>query len=368
MKIISIEAIPIQLPFSAPVRDSLGCYSFSNHGIVIIRDEAGNYGIGEIALAWFGGSHSLCLEVNEYWGQQLIGQSVADVTKHLKTMDALSEFSKRHLLAKAGVEMALLDLLGKSLSMPVYQLLGGRMRERIPLTGGIAISTLDSMVEAAKDKVAEGFTELKLKVGLDDRKDLDLVRQVRKAVPDEVRLRVDANMAWNELKKAKLLIDEMVRLGVHIVEQPLHYSRMNDLRWLREHTDALILLDESVWDIYSAKECLDHRAADLLHVYVTEAGGMIAARRIFELAALYSIECTIGSMPEGRIGASASLHLGIAMSNLSSYASDIRGFLVYREDVVCEELTIRNGELFVSDSPGLGVTLDIEKLEKYRIR
>lgn len=367
MKIASVEVIPVRLPHYKAASDSLGTYSFSNHGIVIIRTESGLYGAGEIALAWFGGAHSICREVNEFWAAQLIGQEVTDIAAISKKLDELSDFSKRHLLAKAGIEMALYDLIGKMTQLPVYQLLGGKSRTRISITGAIHIDSLEMMVETAKQRVSEGFKELKIKVGLDDEKDLKAIRQIRNAIPDPVLLRVDANMAWRTKKQAKKLIDEMFAFGVHIVEQPLRDDCLEELSWLRDNTEALILLDESVWDIWDAKRCLEKGAADLLHVYVSEAGGLNGARKIFELAELYNTDCTLGSMPEARIGSSASAQLGIAMGNLSAFASDVRGFTAYREDVVHEELIIADGYLTIPDTPGLGVTIDFEKLKKLAV-
>jgi muconate cycloisomerase len=368
MKIVSVEAIPVTLPFREPVSDSWGTYEASRHGIVIVRSESGEYGAGEIAFAWFGGAHSLCRDVNNYWSEQLVGTDIADRTKLTATLDALCSFSKRHLLAKAGVEMALWDLLGKTMGVPVYRLLGGKLSDRIPLTGGMPMDSVEKMAENAVRRVSEGYSELKLKVGLDDRKDVDAVRAVRAAVPDGVKLRVDANMAWKDAKRAKALIDEMSEYGVDIVEQPLPDTMLDETAWLRRRVDASILIDEGVWDVHDAKRVLDRDAADMLHVYISEAGGIDGARRIFELAALYGVECTIGSMPEGRIGAAASAHVAAAMRNLSARPSDIRGFTAYADDVTVEELPIVDGQLVVPDRPGLGVTVDFDKLRAYTVQ
>ncbi len=369
MKIVSVEAIPINLPFITPIRDHWGSYGSSNHGIVVIQGESGEYGTGEIALAWFGGAHGLCKEVNDYLACRLIGMDIHDVSKISAILDQFCSFSKRHLLAKAGVEMAMWDLIGKTLNLPVYQLLGGKVRDEIPLTGGISMNdSIDYMVEGAVKKVGEGYKELKLKVGDDDERDLKTIRRIRNAIPDGIKLRVDANMAWTNAKRAKELIDEMVNLGVTIVEQPMPDDRLSDLAWLKNNTKALILIDEGVWDVKDAKRYLEHDAADMLHVYITEAGGIMPARRIFELASLFDKECTIGSMPEGRIGASASGHVALAMTNLAaSHASDIRGFTGYKEDVTHEELVIKDGCLQISDRPGLGVTLDFDKIDSMRM-
>lgn len=366
MKIVSIEAIPVNLPFKETVSDSWGTYHSSNHGIVIVRSESGEYGAGEIALAWFGGAHSLCKEVNEQWAPRLIGLDVADRTKWNAVLDGFCSFSKRHLLAKAGVEMALWDLLGKTRNVPVHELLGGKLRDRLALTGGLAMDTVDNMVAAAKQRVSEGYRELKLKVGLDESKDLQVVRAIRQAVPADVKLRVDANMAWRNPKRAKAMMEQMAAHGVDIFEQPLMDTQLDELAQLVAESKSLVLIDEGVWDVHDAKNVLDRKAADLLHVYITEAGGIDGARRIFELASLYGVDCTIGSMPEGRIGAAASAHVAAAMSNLAERASDIRGFTLYQEDVTQEDLYIRDGYLTVPDGPGLGVTVDFDKLAKLR--
>ena len=363
MRIRSVEAIPVRLPFREPIRDSWGTYPASNHGIVVVRSESGEYGAGEIALAWFGGAHALCKEVNEHWAERLVGLDVTNVNKVIEVLDHFCHFSQRHLLAKAGVEMAVWDLLGKLLNLPVCRLLGGELRTKIPLTGGVMMADPERMAQTAREKVAEGYRELKVKVGLDERHDLAALEKIRGAIPDDAKLRVDANMAWGDVKTAKRLIDAMVKLGVTIVEQPLHRDLVREHAWLREHTGALILIDEGVWDAGDAKRYLEAGAADLLHVYVCEAGGLHEARRIFELARLYGVDCTIGSMPEGRIGAAASLHVAAAMPNLSVHASDIRGFTGYAQDVVNEDLVIKDGFIHLPEAPGLGVTIDFDRLK-----
>lgn len=367
MKIIAVEAIPVNLPFKTYVSDSWGKYTSSNHGIVRVTGEGGLSGCGEIAFAWFGGAHSLCREVNEHWAERLIGIDSTEITRIGSILDGFCAFSKRHLLAKAGVEMAVWDLLGKELSLPVHALLGGKLRSEISLTGGIRMASAAEMAEEARERVAEGYRELKLKVGLDDERDLAGARAVRGAIPDGIRLRADANMAWKTPKRAKKMMDELYALGVELIEQPLGERDFAGHRWLREHTQSLISVDEGVWDAADAKEYLDAQAADLLHVYLSEAGGIAGARRIFELAAAYGHDCTIGSMPEGVIGASASLHIAAAMANLSVCPSDIRGHTGYAQDVTSAPLPVQNGILKIPDTPGLGVEIDEQQLARLRV-
>ena len=367
MKIIAVEAIPVRMPFKTYVSDSWGKYTASNHCIVRVRGEDGEIGLGEIAFAWYGGAHNLCREVNDYWSDQLVGMDTTAITEINTRLSAWCTFSKRNLLAKAGVEMAVWDLLGKEYSLPVHTLLGGKLRDSIPLTGGVCMADIDTMLNDAQNLVAEGYTELKLKVGLDNAKDLAIVRRIREAIPENIRLRADANMSWRDRKQAKWMMDALYSFGVYIVEQPLAEDDLDGLRWLRNNTKNLVLLDETVWDTVDARRVIEAGAADMLHVYISEAGGIDGARQIFQLTRDFGIDCTIGSMPEGVIGSSASLHVAAAMPNLSPYPSDIRGHTNYAEDVTVAALPVERGRLMVPDGPGLGVELDEEKLAQLRV-
>ncbi len=367
-RIEKIEAIPVNLPFREKVSDSWGEYHSSNHGIVRITAQDGMTGLGEISFAWFGGAHALCAEVERLWAPRLLGHDITQTEAMSEAMDGLCVFSKRHLTAKAGVEMALWDLLGKSLGISVARLMGGRLRDRVPLTGGIPMAGPQEMAEIAALRVAQGYRELKLKIGLDDQRDLAGAKAVRRAVPDDVRIRADVNMAWKDRRHALDMMDRLWDIGVHIIEQPLAGERRDDLRWLRERAKNRILLDEGVWDIADARMQLEAGAGDMLHLYTCEAGGLTGMRRIAELAELYHVPCTIGSMPEGRIGAAASAQAAAFMKNLSPDPSDIRGFTVYAQDLTQEDLVIEGGDLIIPDRPGLGVTLDEDKLARLRVR
>lgn len=367
MIINEVEAYPVTLPFKHPASDSLGTYSASNHCILIVRTDSGVYGAGEVALAWYGGAHAYSKEIRELWAPRPIGEDCRRISYLMSRFDSLLQFSKRHLLVRSAVEMALLDAVGKAYGLPVYQLLGGKVRNRIPLTGGVNMDTPDRMVESAKERVSEGYKELKIKMGTNVERDIEMVKAIRGSIPGNIKLRIDANMSWNDKWAAAKHIRQFVEAGVTIVEQPLAPERLKDLAELRVGSDAAILLDESVWSEADALDCLRSGAADMLHVYISEAGGLFAAKTIFELAALYHVPCTIGSMPEARIGTAASLHVAAAMTNLSERASDIRGYTIYQKDVVVEDYDLSDGAITVPDRPGLGVTVDFDALQELSV-
>ena len=366
MKISSIELIPVRLPYKAPVSDAWGVYHGVNCAIVRVLGESGQKGYGEVSLAWFGGIHDLCRAAQKEWIPRLIGLDTSEITRINGILDECCTFSRLSLLVKAGIEMAVWDLLGKERGLPVYDMLGGKVRDRIPVTGAVGMLPPEEMVAQARAAVESGYQELKIKVGLEGKKDLDTVSMIRDAIPDHIRLRVDANMAWKDRKTAKRMIDALYSYGVGIVEQPMDYRDLESLAWLRDNTPCHILIDEGIWDWRDAARYIRAQAADLFHVYICEAGGIEGARRVFYVGGASNIECTIGSMPEAVVGACAAAHVAAAMPGLSGFPSDIRGFTVFAQDVATSSMKLENGYLELPGGPGLGFEIDEEKLQALR--
>ena len=142
---------------------------------------------------------------------------------------------------------------------------------------------------------------------------------------------------------------------------------LEGLRFVRDHVGVPIMADESVWRPEDAIRCIRASAVDIFNVYVAEAGGLGPAARLFAIAEAARIPCIIGSMPEFGIGTAAQAHLAFAMGNLA-FAGDVNGFVYNSDDVVVKNLEIRDGCLLPPPGPGLGVALDPDKLEKYRMR
>ncbi|MED5416791.1 MAG: enolase C-terminal domain-like protein, partial [Candidatus Latescibacterota bacterium] len=182
----------------------------------------------------------------------------------------------------------------------------------------------------------------------------------------ELKLRVDANMGWPNPKEAVRHIHDLEAFGIEMVEQPLHGSDLEGLRFVREHVEVPIMADESVWTPSDAMACVRAGAVDVFNVYVAEAGGIGPAARIFGIADAARLTCIIGSMPEFGIGTSAQAHLAFAMPNIG-YGSDVNGFVYHQDDVVDHSLRIEDGHLLPPTGPGLGVQLDAERLARYRM-
>ena len=362
MKITSVIATPVRVPRASSFTSSLGVQQATESAIVVIDTDAGISGVGEAASIWDRRGQGESDFINLSLAPVLVGRDPFNINEITALMD---QQLHRSWPAKSGVEMALFDLVGKALDTPVCALLGGPVRDRVLLSRSLSMGPPEQVAEQALQLAAQGYRTLKLKVGRDPQADVTSMEAIREQLPD-LTLRVDANMGWSSPKEAVRCIRELEDYDLELVEQPLHSSDLDGLRFVREHVDVPIMADESVWTPEDALTCIRAQAADVFNVYVAEAGGLGPASRIFAIAEAARLPCIIGSMPELGIGTAAQAHLAFAMRNLG-YASDVNGIVYQLDDVVDHGLRIEDGYLLPPPGPGLGVTLDPARLEKYRM-
>jgi L-alanine-DL-glutamate epimerase-like enolase superfamily enzyme len=369
MKIESIEYIPIRIPKRGMkgVREwktALGNNPFGDAVVVVLLAD-GCQGFGEVSSIWDGGAGCLAAAWGKRVAEAVVGADVFAVTEVLSRMDRAVAWSKNALCLKAGVEMALYDLIGKLKAMPIYQLLGGKRRESIPLSHSIAMGTVEERVAQVAEHVAAGFKTVKVKVGLDFEKDLEAVRAIRERFGPELGIRVDANMGWGDQKTLLKVVERLSELNILSIEQPFAPHELDKLAFLRRHCSIPIMLDESIWDPGDALAAIKADAGDIFNVYVSEAGGLNKAMQIANLCETAGIGFCIGSMPEFGIGTAAELHLGLAAPRID-HPSDVIGNLYFEDDIIQETLPVKDGLAYGLDRPGLGVSLDWDKVNKYR--
>lgn len=353
MRIDGVTAVPLRVP----VRDSrsaLGDFDHYDYGLVAVHTDTGLVGYGEISTLWDGAGDVQVEVVRRAFASRLAGRDPLELTACLDALRTLREPAEA---ARAACDMALHDLVGKALGVPVYQLLGGRTRDGVVQSRSILMDSPERMGEAAERAVAEGYTCVKVKLGRGSHVDLACVSAVRSAIGDETLLRVDANMAWPTVKEAIAEIRRLEPFGLHSVEQPMPRRPLADWRRLRDAVDVPVMLDESVWGPDDAWSVLTGDAADMLNVYVAEAGGLAPARLVFDLADLAGVPCVVGSMPELGIGTAAAVALATGVRTLD-HPCDTAGSTYQVADIVAEPVAVRDGKVYPSSRPGLGVELD----------
>lgn len=359
MKIAAVHAYPVSIALEPELAivSSTDARSTSNYVIVVIETDDGLSGLGEATVAprWSGetqgGAQSA---IKEILAPLLNGRDPLQTSLLLEDMDRVII---GHSFSKAAIEMALLDLVGKSLRVPVYTLLGGARRPLdFPVRFSIGAFSPRKAACVAEKAVDLGMHAAKVKVGLNVAQDLERVAAVRKAVGDKFPLGVDANGGWTESEAVSALAG-LERLDVNVLEQPLQRGDFRGCARLRQRTHIPILLDESVFTREAALEAIQCNACDLISIYPGKNGGMWRSLEIAQIAAAAGLECTIGSNLEWEIGSAAMLHLAAAAPNLSNAVShDIIGPL-YHSQHLGGTLSIRDGRAVLPVAPGLGVEI-----------
>lgn len=366
LTISSVEAIPIRVERTKPMISAGGRAPLrvSEFGVVRIRTSDGIEGIGEISMNGGRTGAIQCDDVNRLIGPEIVGQDPTQLRALDSLMERILDGSEP---AKAGVEMALLDITGKVRGLPAYELLGGAVRDRVHIRWGLAFGDPEKGVEEASAWVAKGVRTIKIKIGrpgsgLDE----TMVRAVREGLGDDINVMVDANSGYPTPLIAVQEIERLEPYGLQLVEQPVSRRRVRDMAVVRSRIHTPVLADESMRHWSEAFDVARAEAADVLAIYVCEAGGMQAATRAAAIGEAAGLPVTLGSQGELGIGTAAMAHVAVCLPNLA-FESDITGHLRYPEDIIVEQLDYADGAVQPPRTPGLGVTLHEERLARWRL-
>ncbi|MBK8023131.1 MAG: hypothetical protein IPK19_17315 [Chloroflexi bacterium] len=332
MRIKDIRAFCRYQPFKIDYGISSGPTVGEYFVYIKIVGEDGVEGIGEGApsIPFSAEDYGTALHViRTYLRPALIGLDSLDLESISATMDRVLP---HHSMAKAGIDMALYDLNGKCLEMPVYQLLGGVFREKVPLISAIGISTTERMVREADEAVRQGARTVKMKIGIDPRDDLDRVREVRRVIGPEVRFRVDANQGCN-LSDYMTTFRRMEAYDLEFLEQPLPTWDLDGLRRLCAALDTPVLIDEGVYTPHDLMTLIRHEAVDAVNIKI-EKTGLSGGKRIAAIAEAAGLPCIVGSMIETGVGTAAGVHFAISAPGVTHACEIGSPAMFFDEDVI----------------------------------
>lgn len=248
----------------------------------------------------------------------------------------------------AALDIACWDLYAKMKNKPLFELLGTKW-ENIPMTDyTIGMDSIDEMLEKVKENP---WPLYKVKMGTTG--DIDMVRAIRQHT--NAAIRVDANEGWS-FEDAKLIIPELEKLGVQLVEQPLHRSELEAQKELKQISTLPLFADESCIEEHDVKKCAGGFHG--VNVKLTKCGGITPAVRMLQEAKQLGLKTMVGAMCESTIGSAAIAHL---MPMLDEVDAD--GPLLLKEDVATG-LEYRDGNITLTGQPGLGVRFLGKKFEK----
>ena len=353
MKITEVRLAKISVPLRVPFKTALRTVNSVEDVIVEIRTDVGALGYGEApptGVITGDTTGAIIGAINDHIAKNIIGMEIDNLE------DVLQKIQKsivHNSSAKAAVDMAVWDLYGQLYKIPVYKLLGGA-RKQIVTDITISVNEPEQMAHDAIDAIKRGYDCLKVKVGANSELDVARLAAVRKAVGDDVLIRIDANQAWSP-KQAVRILNQMQEKGLklELVEQPVKAADIEGLKFVTENSYVPVLADESVFSPEDAMKIMQNHAADYVNIKLMKCGGLYNALKIISAAEVYGIECMLGCMLEAKVSVNAAVHLACAKKIITKI--DLDGPVLCSEDPIIGGAVFDEKNITVSDEPGLGI-------------
>jgi len=367
MKISRIEVIPYGIPVSN-FADAYTGFKRSNAVLVKIFTNDGIIGYGE-SCAWepeFYGEtlESVSSSLEKYIAPKLIGLDPININRILSLIDSLLAKSS---CVKEGVDLALFDLVGKILKVPVHTLLNGSFRDKIPIASEIGIDTPEVMSQSALDILKMGIKVIKIKGSNDISQDVRRIKAVREAISDRVDLRLDPNAHWHTYETIKAM-REVEDCNLQLLEQPVPAWDLKGMAHIRNSIGIPLMADESIWTPQDVIKIAELGAADIINIKIAKSGGLLVAKKIEAVAESAGLSCIVGTELEPGFSSVAKIHLAASMRNLPLACEFTELPQVFvNGSILKQEIKIENGCLKVPQEPGLGFDLNEETLKEFTV-
>lgn len=363
-----IETSLVDVPTIRPHKLSVATMNTQTLVLVRIRCDDGIEGWGEATT--IGGLNygeespdSIKANLDRHIAPLLVGM---DASSPARAMARLRKTIQGNRFAKCAIETALLDAQGQRLGVPLSELLGGRVRDALPVAWTLASGdTAKDIAEAEHMLDIRRHRIFKLKIGARSiKEDVDHVLAIKRALGERASVRVDVNQAWSELEAVRG-IAALEAGGIDLIEQPVRADNRAALRRLAARFDVAVMADEALHGPVDAFNIARSDGADVYAVKIAQSGGLFPAQQVASVAQLAGIGLYGGTMLEGGVGTAATAHLCATWTDLS-WDTELFGPLLLTEELLQEPLRYQDFTLQVPTGPGLGVRIDTEKLHHLR--
>jgi L-alanine-DL-glutamate epimerase-like enolase superfamily enzyme len=376
MRITGIEIIPLTISFKGQIKESFGTVGLREDDVIIrLHTDEGITGLGEGATLgpfYCGESQETVMGIigHHLFPKVLEGKNPFDVDPIHYQMDKVVY---ANTVAKAAVDFALYDIMGKALNVPVYNLLGGRFTDEIPLRGSVGIDTPEKMAALAKSIIDQGFGGIKMKVGLNPHEDIERVKTIRQAIGPSAVIDIDVNGAYTP-KEAIYVLRRVSDCAPITVEQPVQRDDLKGMALVKRSVDLPIGACESALTLAQVMRVIQMDAADFFNYKTSRSGGLFPAKqavRMIEAAGLFAIASEqLGFGVE----VVANAHFAVSTPTLKWPEGHAAGLMAiagkfdtvdFDGDIVDKTPLVKNGRLHAPGGPGLGVNLVEEKWRRY---
>ncbi|MGD2110198.1 MAG: dipeptide epimerase [Phycisphaerae bacterium] len=354
MKITGLECWPVTMRLKEPYTIAYEHIDQATNVFVRIDTDSGvrGYGCAAPDEAVTGETSYGVLATLTEIGENLL--EGGDPLRYAYLLERLADAVPDSPSARAAVDMAIFDIVGKAAKLPLWKFLGG-YRESIKISVTIGVLPLDETLQRAKELTSEGFTCLKMKGGLDVEEDIQRVLEVRRAVGGGVELRFDANQGWS-VDQSREFVERTRDVALELLEQPTRRDQPDLLGRVARTVPVPVMADESLMSLRDAFRLAKNELADMVNVKLMKVGGIFEALQINSVARAARLEVMVGCMDESALAIAAGLHFALSRRNVA-YA-DLDGHLDLIGDPAAGAVRLKNGVLYPTSRPGLGFDLD----------
>lgn len=352
MKITSVTIAKLSIPLIRPFITAVRTTNNVEDVVVIIQTDNGLIGYGSAAatVAITGdSSDSIIGAIQHTIAPKLIGQRL-DNFNYLLTM--IQRSMAKNTSAKAAVDIALYDLFAQLCKLPLYKFLGGAATNKISTCVTISVKDPEAMAIDAIALVQQGFSTLKIKLGIDSHIDIKRVAVIRNSIGAEVELITDANQGWTT-KEAINTIKQLTQYGIKFIEQPVIAQDLRGLKEVTNWVDNVIIADEACFSPYDTFIIAKNHYADGVNIKLMKSGGIYNALAMYNIATTSSLECMVGSMLESPIGIAAAASFAISRTKL--LGADLDSLALIAKNPIIGGATIEKDQIQLSEKPGLGI-------------
>lgn len=367
-KIEQIETMILDIPTIRGHVLSMATMRTQSAVLVFIRFSDGSEGIGEgttIGGLTYGpeSPESIQSAIDTYIAPALVGRNADDVNGSLQLMDKMVRGNR---IAKTAVEIALWDGLGKRLGVPVSQLFGGAVTNKMSVAWTLASGNSDTDVAEALEMIeTRRHNIFKLKIGKRMvRDDVAHVARIKQAVGDSASIRVDVNQAWN-LTDARWGLRGLQEVGCELVEQPVQARYLDAMAELTRSYEIAVMADEALNGPEDALTVSASRAADVFAVKIAQSGGLKRASEVIAIGQAAGLGLYAGTMLETGLSTAAALQLFSTVEKLN-WGTELFGPLLLTDEILAEPIIYRDFCVEVPQGVGIGATLDPDKIAFFR--
>lgn len=367
-KIERIETSIIDIPTIRGHVLSMTTMMMQSIVLVRVKFADGSEGLGEgtsIGGLSYGAEspESIKLAIDAYIAPAIEGLEGNNINA---VIDLVQKMVRGNPIARCAVETALWDGLARRLNVSVAQLFGGSVRTEMPVAWTLASGNSQTDITEALEMIAARRHNIfKLKIGKRAVKDdIAHVAAIKQAVGDKGSIRVDVNQAWN-VADARWGLAGLQEIGVDLVEQPIRARYTQALKSLTDSYEIAVMADEALQGPEDAMHVAADRSADVFAVKIAQSGGLKRASEVIAIAQAANIGLYAGTMLEAGVGTAAALQLFSTIPTLE-WGTELFGPLLFKDEILTTPIAYHDFNVHLPDGPGLGVTVDPEKVEFYR--